>query len=69
MQTGLGRTGRLFALEHWSLEPDVLTVAKSLSGGYVPVGATLFRAEASAVRQAKIAAIGQALDAVGITAP
>jgi ornithine--oxo-acid transaminase len=45
VQTGLGRTGRQFALEHWGLEPDVVTVAKSLSGGYVPVGATLFRAE------------------------
>jgi len=44
VQTGFGRTGRLFGLEHWSLEPDIVTVAKSLSGGYVPVGATLFRA-------------------------
>ncbi len=45
VQTGLGRTGRFLALEHWGLEPDVVTMAKSLSGGYVPVGATLFRAE------------------------
>jgi ornithine--oxo-acid transaminase len=45
VQTGLGRTGRLLALEHWGLEPDIVTLAKSLSGGYVPVGATLFRAE------------------------
>ena len=43
VQTGLGRTGRLFASEHWALEPDMLTVAKSLSGGYVPVGALLLR--------------------------
>ncbi|HET7555134.1 MAG TPA: aspartate aminotransferase family protein [Gaiellaceae bacterium] len=41
VQTGLGRTGRLLALEHWGLEPDLVTVAKSLSGGYVPVGALL----------------------------
>jgi ornithine--oxo-acid transaminase len=41
VQTGFGRTGRLFALEHWGLEPDLVTVAKSLSGGYVPVGALL----------------------------
>jgi ornithine--oxo-acid transaminase len=41
VQTGFGRTGRMFALEHWGLEPDLLTVAKSLSGGYVPVGALL----------------------------
>jgi ornithine--oxo-acid transaminase len=41
VQTGLGRTGRMFALEHWGLEPDLLTLAKSLSGGYVPSGACL----------------------------
>jgi ornithine--oxo-acid transaminase len=41
VQTGFGRTGRLFAFEHWHLEPDLVTVAKSLSGGYVPVGALL----------------------------
>src|SRR5436190_7295357 len=41
VQTGFGRTGRLFALEHWGLEPDLITVAKSLSGGYVPIGALL----------------------------
>jgi ornithine--oxo-acid transaminase len=39
IQTGLGRTGRMFALDHWGLEPDIVTVSKSLSGGYVPVGA------------------------------
>src|SRR3954453_2281661 len=41
VQTGFGRTGRMFAYEHWGLEPDLVTVAKSLSGGYVPVGALL----------------------------
>jgi ornithine--oxo-acid transaminase len=41
VQTGFGRTGKLFAFEHWSLEPDLVPVAKSLSGGYVPVGALL----------------------------
>jgi ornithine--oxo-acid transaminase len=41
VQTGFGRTGRLFAGEHWGLEPDLIPVAKSLSGGYVPVGALL----------------------------
>ncbi len=41
VQVGFGRTGKMFALEHWGLQPDLLTVAKSLSGGYVPVGALL----------------------------
>jgi ornithine--oxo-acid transaminase len=41
VQTGFGRTGRLFAFEHWGLEPDLVPVAKSLSGGFVPVGALL----------------------------
>ena len=45
VQTGLGRTGRMLALEHWGLEPDLVTVAKSLSGGYVPVGALLMSAQ------------------------
>ena len=39
IQTGLGRTGRWFALEHWDLEPDLVLVGKALSGGYVPVAA------------------------------
>ena len=33
----------MFACEHWGLEPDMVTVAKALSGGYVPVGALLLR--------------------------
>jgi ornithine--oxo-acid transaminase len=41
VQTGLGRTGRFFALEHWGVEPDMVTIAKALSGGYVPAGALL----------------------------
>jgi ornithine--oxo-acid transaminase len=41
VQTGLGRTGRFFALEHWELEPDLICVSKALSGGLVPVGALL----------------------------
>ena len=41
VQTGFGRTGRMFAGEHWGLDPDLMPVAKSLSGGYVPAGALL----------------------------
>ncbi|HZU40135.1 MAG TPA: aspartate aminotransferase family protein [Solirubrobacteraceae bacterium] len=41
VQTGLGRTGRFLALEHWGLEPDLITLSKALSGGFVPTGAVL----------------------------
>jgi ornithine--oxo-acid transaminase len=41
VQTGLGRTGRFLALEHWGIQPDMVTLSKALSGGYVPVGALL----------------------------
>ncbi len=45
IQTGLGRTGTMFGFEHWNLEPDIITLAKSLSGGYVPCGAIVARRE------------------------
>lgn len=41
VQTGIGRTGRFFAYQYEDVDPDIVTVAKALSGGYVPVGATL----------------------------
>ena len=44
VQTGMGRTGRLFAYEHWGIEPDVMTLAKALGGG-LPIGAMLAREE------------------------
>jgi ornithine--oxo-acid transaminase len=43
IQTGLGRTGRFLAIDHWGIEPDMVLLAKSLSGGQVPVGALLTR--------------------------
>jgi putrescine aminotransferase len=39
VQTGLGRTGRMFAVEHWDVEPDIMTLAKALGGGVMPIGA------------------------------
>jgi acetylornithine/succinyldiaminopimelate/putrescine aminotransferase len=45
IQTGLGRTGRWFALEQWRLEPDFVLVGKALSGGYMPVAAMVTRRE------------------------
>jgi len=44
VQTGMGRTGRLFAYEHWGIEPDVMTLAKALGGG-LPIGAMLAKEE------------------------
>lgn len=39
VQTGLGRTGKLWGLDHWGVVPDILSVAKSLGGGVMPIGA------------------------------
>jgi ornithine--oxo-acid transaminase len=41
IQTGLGRTGKFFCHQHWGIRPDIITVSKALSGGYLPVGAML----------------------------
>ena len=44
IQAGLGRTGRLWACDHWNTAPDILCLAKGIAGG-VPMGATLVRAD------------------------
>jgi ornithine--oxo-acid transaminase len=43
IQTGMGRTGKFLAVEHWGVEPDMVTIAKPLSGGHIPVGAVMAR--------------------------
>jgi taurine--2-oxoglutarate transaminase len=41
VMAGFGRTGKLFCIEHWDVVPDIMSVAKGLSGSYLPVGATI----------------------------
>jgi ornithine--oxo-acid transaminase len=45
VQVGLGRAGRFLCCEHWNLEPDMVTIAKSLGGGYIPSSAVIMREE------------------------
>lgn len=45
VQMGLGRTGKMFAIEHFQTVPDIITLAKALSGGVIPIGATIFRSD------------------------
>lgn len=59
VQTGIGRTGKFYAFEHYGLTPDIITVSKALSGGYVPVGAMLasdkiFRSVYSSMERAMV---------------
>ncbi len=48
IQSGLGRTGRLWACDHWNTAPDIMCLAKGIAGG-VPMGATLVRADILAI--------------------
>ena len=38
IQTGIGRTGKFWAIDHWNVQPDMILMAKALSGGFIPVG-------------------------------
>ncbi|WP_404442068.1 aspartate aminotransferase family protein [Sutcliffiella horikoshii] len=41
VMTGIGRTGKMFALEHWDVTPDIICIGKGMSAGYTPIAATL----------------------------
>ncbi len=41
VMAGFGRTGKMFCTEHWGVVPDIMTMAKGITGAYVPVGATI----------------------------
>lgn len=45
VMTGMGRTGRWFAVEHWDLIPDIMVLGKGMSGGYFPLSAMITRSE------------------------
>ena len=43
IQTGIGRTGKFWAIDHWNVQPDMILMAKALSGGFIPVGAVAMK--------------------------
>lgn len=45
VMSGFGRTGKWFACNHWNVVPDIMTLAKNMSGCYVPLGAAIIRSE------------------------
>ncbi len=45
MQTGLGRTGKMWGVDHWGVTPDIMTMGKALGGGVMPVAAFVSTAE------------------------
>ena len=45
VMTGMGRTGKWFAVEHWNVSPDIIVLGKGMSGGYFPLSAMITRSE------------------------
>ena len=45
VMTGMGRTGRWFAIQHWGISPDIMVLGKGMSGGYFPLSAMITRSE------------------------
>jgi adenosylmethionine-8-amino-7-oxononanoate aminotransferase len=49
IMTGMGRTGKVFAVDHWNVEPDLILVGKGVASGYAPLGAVLISARVAEV--------------------
>jgi adenosylmethionine-8-amino-7-oxononanoate aminotransferase len=45
VMTGFGRTGKMFAIEHWGIRPDIMTIAKGITSAYLPFGAVAFNGD------------------------
>jgi adenosylmethionine-8-amino-7-oxononanoate aminotransferase len=48
VQTGFGKTGRWFACQHWNVVPDIMTIGKGFTGGYIPLAATVMTSKVAA---------------------
>lgn len=48
IQTGFGKTGKMFVSEHWDVVPDIMTIGKGFSGGYIPLAATVAKEKIAA---------------------
>ena len=54
VMSGFGRTGEWFALDHWNITPDIMTMAKGLTSGYAPLGAVAVKPEIAAIFNEKV---------------
>ena len=52
VQTGFGRTGKMFGCEHWGVSPDIMVMAKGLSGGFLPISAVSYNQKVAAFTEA-----------------
>ena len=54
VMSGFGRTGKWFAVDHWQVKPDIMTMAKGLTSGYAPLGAVALRPEIASIFNEKV---------------